>query len=181
MELDNQINLNYIRMFIEAAESNSLQEVADKLGYEISNVSATIKKFEKQLGVQLFYRKHKGSNNGLKITAIGEEIYPQAKKVISSCDFIPLMIDSRNSLENGKLSIGCPSHITVFFLMAKLIELTQDYPNIEIRLDTESNSKTMIQKIKNNEIDFVILDSIPDEYVKELEVKEIKNSKNIKL
>ena len=52
--------------------------------------------------------------------------------------------------------------------MPKLIKLTKDYPNIEIKLDTESSSKKMIEELKNNEIDFIILDTIPDEYIKEL-------------
>ncbi len=176
---NSNINLNLYKTFIVVAESKSFAEAAEKMNTTDKVISNDINSLERQLGVQLFYRKHKGSNNGLKITEIGEEIYPQAKRFISSGDFIPLMIDSRNSLENGKLLIGCPSHITVFFLMSKLIQLTQDYPNVEIRLDTESNSRTMIQKLKNNEIDFIILDSVPDEYVKELEIKEIKTSKNI--
>lgn len=40
---------------------------------------------EKQLGLQLFYRKHKISNNELKIAEIEKEIYPQAKKIIAKC------------------------------------------------------------------------------------------------
>lgn len=175
---NSNINLNLYKTFIAVAESNSFSEAAEKMDTTDKAISNEINALEKQLGVQLFYRKHKGSNK-LKITEIGEEIYPQVKRFISSGEFIPLMIDSRNSLENGKLTIGCPSHITVFFLMEKLIKLVQDYPNVEIKLDTESNSRTMIQKLKNNEIDFIILDSVPDEYVKELEIKEIKSSKNI--
>lgn len=173
------INPNLYRTFVIVAESKSFAEAAEKMDTTDKAISNDINSLERQLGVQLFYRKHKGSNNGLKITEIGKEIYPQAKKVISACDFIPSLIESGNSLENGKLSIGCPSHITAFFLMKKLIELTQDYPNVEIKLDTESNSQKMIEELKNNEIDFVILDTIPDEYIKEVEIEELKNIENI--
>lgn len=173
------INPNLYRTFVVVAESKSFAEAAEKMDTTDKAISNDINSLEKQLGIQLFYRKHKGSNNGLKITEIGKEIYPQAKKVIANCDFIPLIIESGNSLENGKLSIGCPSHITAFFLMPKLIKLTKDYPNIEIKLDTESSSKKMIEELKNNEIDFIILDTIPDEYIKELEIEKIKNIDNI--
>lgn len=173
------INPSLYRTFIIVAESNSFAEAAEKLETTDKAISNDINSLERQLGVQLFYRKHKGSNNGLKITDIGKEIYPQAKKIISNCDFIPLLIESGNSLENGKISIGCPSHITEFFLMSKLIKLTQDYPSIKLKLDTESSSNKMIEELKNNELDFIILDTIPDEYLKEIEIEKIENIENI--
>lgn len=175
----NQININLYRTFVIVAESKTFAEAAEKMDTTDKAISNDINSLEKQLGIQLFYRKHKGSNNGLKITEQGEEIYPKAKKIISDCDFIPSIIESGNSLENGKLTIGCPSHITEFFLMEKLIELVHNYPNIEVKLDTESDSRKMIEELKNNEIDFVILDTIPDEYKKELEIDELEKIENI--
>lgn len=173
------INLNLYRTFIAVAESNSFAEAAGKLYTTDKAISNDINLLEKQLGVQLFYRKHKGSNNGLKITDIGREIYPQVKKLISASDFIPTMIESGNSLEHGKLSIGCPSHISDFFLMEKLIKLVKDYPDVEIILDTESSSEKMITELKGNEIDFIILDTIPEDYKNELEIEKIKDIENI--
>ena len=175
----NQININLYRTFVIVAESKTFAEAAEKMDTTDKAISNDINSLEKQLGIQLFYRKHKGSNNGLKITEQGEEIYPKAKKIISDCDFIPSIIESGNSLENGKLTIGCPSHITEFFLMEKLIELVHNYPNIEVKLDTESDSRKMIEELKNNEIDFVILDTIPDEYKNELEIDELEKIENI--
>ena len=175
----NQININLYRTFVIVAESKTFAEAAEKMDTTDKAISNDINSLEKQLGIQLFYRKHKGSNNGLKITEQGEEIYPKAKKIISDCDFIPSIIESGNSLENGKLTIGCPSHITEFFLMEKLIELVHNYPNIEVKLDTESDSRKMIEELKNNEIDVVILDTIPDEYKNELEIDELEKIENI--
>ena len=175
----NQININLYRTFVIVAESKTFAEAAEKMDTTDKAISNDINSLERQLGIQLFYRKHKGSNNGLKITEQGEEIYPKAKKIISECDFIPSMIESGNSLENGKLTIGCPSHITEFFLMEKLIKLAHDYPNIEIKLDTESDSRKMIEELKNNEVDFIILDTIPDECEKEVQIDEIEKIENI--
>ncbi len=179
MTIEGNINPSLYRTFVIVSESKSFAEAAEKMDTTDKAISNDINSLEKQLGVQLFYRKNKGSNNGLKITKQGEEIYPEAKKIVSLCDFIPNIIESGNSLENGKLSIGCPSHITEFYLMDKLIKLIKDYPNIEIKLDTESNSKKMMEELKNNEIDFVILDTIPDEYIDEIEINKIEEIENI--
>lgn len=173
------INSNLYRTFIAVAESKSFAEAAEKLCTTDRGVSNDINLLEKQLDVQLFYRKHKGSNNGMKITEIGKEIYPQAKRIISECDFIPTMVESGSSLENGKLSIGCPSHITEFFLMEKLIKLTNDYPNVKVKIDSESSGKKLMEELIDNELDFIIIDAIPDVNLEEFEVKKINDIDNI--
>ena len=175
----NDINLNLYRTFLIVANSKSFAETAEKLNISDRIVSSNINSLEEQLGVQLFYRKHKGSNKGLKLTEIGEEIYSQAKIAISSFDFIPNLVESNNSLENGKLFMGCLSHIAKFFLREKLINLFNDYPKVQISLDTESNTTQLIESLKDNKIDFAILDIIPKEYEKGLKVEEIKTIDNI--
>lgn len=175
----NNINLNLYRTFLTVAESDSFAEAAEKLNISDRIVSANINSLEEQLGVQLFYRKNKGSNKGLKLTEFGKETYIQAKKSIGLFDFIPTIIESKNSLENGKISVGCPSHITKFFLRKKLVDLVKDYPNIQINLDTESNSKELIESLKSNKIDFIILDVIPPEYKEDLEIEEIETIENV--
>ena len=167
------INLNLFRYFVAAAESKSFAEAGEKIGYNESTVSTSISTLEKQLGVQLFTRKP------LKITEVGEQIYEAVKSGFADFDFAMVIAESKNDLEYGKISIGCPSHITNFFLMDKIANAIKDYPNMQVDLDTESDSKQLISLLKNNKIDFAILDVIPEEYVKELEIKEIENIDNI--
>lgn len=167
------INLNLFRYFIAATESKSFAEAGEKIGYNESTVSTSISTLEKQLGVQLFTRKP------LKITEVGQQIYEAVKSGFADFDFAMVIAESKNNLEYGKISIGCPSHITNFFLMDKISNAIKDYPNMQIDLDTESDSKELISLLKNNKIDFAILDVIPEEYVKELEIKEIENIDNI--
>lgn len=167
------INLNLFRYFIAAAESKSFAEAGEKIGYNESTVSTSISTLEKQLGVQLFTRKP------LKITEVGQQIYEAVKSGFADFDFAMVIAESKNNLEYGKISIGCPSHITNFYLMDKISNAIKDYPNMQIDLDTESDSKHLISLLKNNKIDFAILDVIPEEYIKELEIKEIENIDNI--
>lgn len=169
----NNINLNLLRYFIAAAESESLAEAGEKLGYSASTVSTSISTLENQLGIKLFTRKP------LKITEIGQEIYETVKNGFANFDFAMVIAESKNSLEYGKISIGCPSHITDFFLMERIAKAVNDYPNMKINIDTESDSKGLIELLKNNKIDFAVLDSIPEEYLEDLEVKEIKSIENI--
>lgn len=164
----NNINLNLFRYFIASVESNSFAEAGEKLGYSATNVSTSVSTLEKQLGVQLFTRKP------LKPTDLGMEIYEAVKKGLGNFDFAYVLAQSKNDLEYGKISIGCPSHITDFFLMERIADAIKDYPNLQVNLDTESGSKELIQSLKDNKIDFIVLDTVPDEYKKDIEIKEIK-------
>ena len=164
----NNINLNLFKYFIIAAESKSLSQAGEKLGYSESTISTNISTLEKQLGAKLLTRKP------LKMTEVGEEIYEIVKKGFSDFDFAMIIAKSNNNLEYGRLSIGCNTHITEAFLMERMVKATADYPNMQINLDTRIDRRGLVTKLKNNEIDFAITDSDLKDYVEELEIEELK-------
>lgn len=165
-----KINLNFLPFFIVTAESVSIMEAGEKLGYSYSTVSTNISTLEKQLDVKLFTRKP------LKLTEEGKEIYEAVKHGFMDIDFALMIAESRSNLECGKISIGCPSHIVEFYLMEIIANATKDYPNLKINLDTSYECEDLIEAVKENKIDFAILDRIPNQYEKDIEVKEIKKS-----
>ena len=169
----NNVNLNLLKFLVIGANSKNLSEIAEKTGYSESNVSTNIKKLEKQMGVELFQRKP------LKLTEMGEDIYEKVKDGFLDWDVAMSIAETKNNLEYGKISIGCPSHITDFFLIEQIEKATTDYPNMQIVLDTESGSTELVDLLKNNKIDFAIMDVVPDEYKDELVIKEIRKSENI--
>ena len=169
----NNVNLNLLKFLVIGANSKNLSEIAEKTGYSESNVSTNIKKLEKQMGVELFQRKP------LKLTEMGEDIYEKVKDGFLDWDIAMSIAETKNNLEYGKISIGCPSHITEFFLIDQIAKATTDYPNMQIVLDTESGSAELVDLLKNNKIDFAIMDVVPEEYKDELVIKEIRKSENI--
>lgn len=169
----NNVNLNLMKTFIVVAESKSLADAGEKLGYASSSISTSISTLENQLGVQLFTRKP------LKLTEIGKEIYESAKLGMRTVDFAVTIAQSKNDMNCAKISIGCPSHITEFYLMERIESAINDYPNMCISIDTESDSRELIEEIRQNKIDFAILDSVPADCKEELVIKELKKTKNI--
>ncbi len=166
----NSINLNLLRSFITTAETGSMEKAGEILGYSHSTISTNISTLEKQFNVKLFTRKP------LKLTDVGEEIYKTIRRGLTDINFATVIANSRNNLENGKISIGCPSHIVDFYLMNKIAKATKDYPNLEISLDTSYECEDLIEAVKENKIDFAILDRIPTQYERDIEIKEIKKS-----
>ena len=144
----NNLNLNLLRFFIATAESKSLVEAGEKLGYSHSTVSTNISTLEKQLGVKLFNR------NPLELTDVGKDIYITVKSGFTDINFAGVIANSKNSMEQGKISIGCPSHILDFYLMKKIAQVVKDYPNFKINLDTSYECEDLIVALKQNKIDF---------------------------
>ena len=169
----NNVNLNLMKTFIVVAESKSLADAGEKLGYASSSISTSISTLENQLGVKLFTRKP------LKLTEIGKEIYDNAKLGMRTVDFAVTIAQSKNDMNCAKISIGSPSHITEFYLMERIENAINDYPNMCISIDTESDSRELIEEIRQNKIDFAILDSVPADCKEELVIKELKKTKNI--
>lgn len=169
----NNVNLNLMKTFIVVAESKSLADAGEKLGYASSSISTSISTLENQLGVQLFTRKP------LKLTEIGKEIYENARLGMRTVDFAVTIAQSKNDMNCAKISIGCPSYITEFYLMERIENAINDYPNMCISIDTESDSRELIEEIRQNKIDFAILDSVPADCKEELVIKELKKTKNI--
>ena len=164
----NNVNLNLMKTFIVVAESKSLADAGEKLGYASSSISTSISTLENQLGVKLFTRKP------LKLTEIGKEIYDNAKLGMRTVDFAVTIAQSKNDMNCAKISIGCPSHITEFYLMERIENAINDYPDMCVSIDTESDSRELIEEIRQNKIDFAILDSVPSDCKEELVIKELK-------
>ena len=169
----NNVNLNLMKTFIVVAESKSLADAGEKLGYASSSISTSISTLENQLGVKLFTRKP------LKLTEIGKEIYDNAKLGMRTVDFAVTSAQSKNDMNCAQISIGSPLHITEFYLMDRIENAINDYPNMCISIDTESDSRELIEEIRQNKIDFAILDSVPADCKEELVIKELKKTKNI--
>lgn len=169
----NNVNLNLMKTFIVVAESKSLADAGEKLGYASSSISTSISTLENQLGVKLFTRKP------LKLTEIGKEIYDNAKLGMRTVDFAVTIAQSKNDMNCAKISIGCSSHITEFYLMERIENAINDYPDMCVSIDTESDSRELIEEIRQNKIDFAILDSVPSDCKEELVIKELKKTKNI--
>ena len=172
----NNINLNLFRSFIASAECGSFAKAGEKLGYSASNVSMNVSTLENQLVTQLFIRKPR---KPLELTRVGQAIYDIVKRGFEDFDFALVIAESLNNIKHCKINIGCPSHITYFYLMERLSRAYKENPEIEIAINTESDSVQLIEAMKSNKINFAILDVIPEQYENDLEVKELKSTENI--
>ena len=169
-----KINLNYMKFFLVAAESKSISEAAEKLGYSVSTVSTNISTLENQLGVRLFFR------DPLKMTEIGQQIYKALKKAHREIEYASILAKKASNLSVNKLSIGCQPHILKIFLIDKIEKALKENNNLKIDINSELSCRKIIRKIKDNQLDFALINFIPtDEELNQFEIKKIFKSQYI--
>lgn len=168
------INLNLYKIFCAVATSRSYSEASEKINLSISNISTQISNLENQLDTKLFNRE----KNGVKLTESGKELYNIVSKSMLAFDYGEKILKEKNDLVNGKISIGCPSHINTYYLMECIEKAKKEYPKLIIKLVNGANTNEMIKLLNNHEIDFIIMDVIPNCNI-DCIVEKIKSVNNI--
>ena len=162
------INLNLYKTFYEVAKYGSISETAKQTYTSQPAISKSIKNLENELNVKLFYR----DLNGVSLTEKGRELLYFVEESYNN-----LIIAERNMIETenlnrGKLSIGMPSNVGTFYLLDKIIDFHNEYPNIEITIVTGSTNQ-LLSLLESHKVDFII-DTSPINTKMDAVIKEVK-------
>ena len=169
------VNLNLYRIFCKVAQSKSYSEAAEKLRLSVPNISVQISNLEEQLNLKLFNRE----NKGVALTEDGKELYDVVNKAISGFDFAEKLAKDKNDISSGNIKIGCPSHLTSYFLMKKIEKVKKDFPKLGVTIICEVDNEKMLELLKNHEIDFAVVDAIENIDRNNVEVEELLKINNI--
>ncbi len=157
-----------LNAFITVAKLSNFTKAAFELGYSQSAITAQIQQLEKELGVNLFERLGKN----ISLTSEGEQFLAYAKQIINLCD------EAKSNLSTsdvkGTLTIGANESLCAVRLPPLLKEFHDRYPEIEILLKMESNTKckTLIRE-NQTDVAFIIGQKInTSELITELEFPE---------
>lgn len=188
------INLNLYKTFYEVAKAESLTKASQAMIITIPAISRNIKTLENQLNEELFLRE----NTGVKLTRAGKELYTYIEQGLKFIDIGEKSVINNEDLNTAKINIGCPSHVSTYYLMKYIKEIEEDYPNMELNLIGSAYGNKLIDMIEENKIDFAIdsthlnldnldvkveeLESIDNIFVskKPLKVQDVKELEQIK-
>ena len=166
----NNINLNFLKIFLEVANSNSFLEASNKLYITQPAISRSIAKLEEDLGVTLFYR----ANKGIALTPSGEVLLKYIKESNALLETCQRVLTSMNDVEQGNIVIGVQSHIVRNYLMDKVCSFREKHPNIKMKfLDLSTSS--LIEELEKRHIDFVVDTSPIETIYNNIIIKPIKN------
>ncbi|WP_340532869.1 LysR family transcriptional regulator [Escherichia coli] len=135
--MTNQLEL--LKIFCVAAESESFKQAAVTLGKSPQTITRAIQELESSRGEILFYRTTRNS----KITREGELLAVKAKLIIQEMDSLFLAsTDDDDSRMSGQISLTLPASLGRRFVLPALISFRQNYPDVTIRCiltDTHSD------------------------------------------
>ena len=148
------MDLNRYIIFLEVAKQQNLSKAAEVLGYTQSGISHTIKRLEKEMNLNLFYR----NRNGAFLTAAGKEVYPYISQMVQCQENLNQTILSLHNLHQGTLNIGTYSSISRQWLPHIIQQFKNDFPSIKIHFK-EGGNEDIIHWIENHEVDLGFLSS----------------------
>lgn len=149
------INYNLYKSFLVVYETKNISRAADILYISQPAVSHNIKELEKQLNIQLFYKK----SNGMNTTSEADILYKYISSAFNSIWKGELTISDMAGLKTGVVKIGIPSYLTVLFLSDVITEFRSKYPNVKIEIVSKP-IPDLITMLQTQNIDIVI-DSQP--------------------
>ncbi|PUA20795.1 LysR family transcriptional regulator [Glaciimonas sp. PCH181] len=119
-----------LRIFLELTRSQGLVDAAKKLGIDHSTVSRRMRRFEEQVGSQLFER----NNQGYSLTAEGHRLIEYAERVESTVYAAAEELSGHNRLLSGQVRLGATEGFGTFVLAPHLAHFCARHPHISVDL-----------------------------------------------
>lgn len=114
----------------EVYRTKSFSIAAQNLFISQPALSLTIKKFEKEIGIQIFDR----SSTPIQLTDAGKMYMQGLQKILEIEGQLNNFLDDYNDINVGKLTIGAPHFFSSFLLPPIIAKFHTKYPHIEIQL-----------------------------------------------
>ena len=168
------INFELYKVFYEVANSKSISKGAEKLMISQPAVSQSIQTLENELGGKLFIRTPKG----VILTNEGEILYNYIKEGMSYFINGSNKFSSLKNLDSGVINIGATTIISEKYLMPYLKEFSDTYPNIIINIVNDLTDN-LIKKLRNGDIDIIIMTMNSNDDIKDLKIKKITDLNDI--
>jgi len=132
---------NGLKIFLAVAEEGSVSGAAERLHCVQSNVTARLRKLERDLGTELFHRTRKG----MVLSPSGELLLPYARSVAH------LLQTAREALvpcaaPRGPLRIGAMDSAAVVHLPAVLADYHRIHPDVDLQLTTGASGE-MVERV----------------------------------
>lgn len=137
--------LNY---FITIVDEGSVSQAASKLNMTQPPLSMALKKFEEELGFQLFSRKGKK----LSITSAGLIIYERGKELIFSSNAIIKEAIEQNEGKTGSVTIGCSTVANLTIIPLVMQRMKDRNINITVKV-LEGNTVFILDQLQSHQMD----------------------------
>lgn len=165
----NNLNLNLYRVFYTVAKTKSFSESSRTLHISQPAISKHIQNLEYELNTLLFYR----TNRGIELTPEAKALLVYVEKAYNYLMLGERELQEGKELTKGKVSIGVPSFISIYYLNTYVKEFMKEYPNIVINMSNH-DELLLFELLQQHNLDLLI---IPGEFKSTKELKSIELTK----
>lgn len=150
------LTLQQLRLFESVARNGSFTRAAEEMFLTQPAVSIQVKRLEEQVGLPLFEQVGKK----IFMTAAGRELYGASRDILGRVSELKGAIEDLKGVVKGRLQLAVVT-TTKYFMPHLIGAFLQRYPEVEPRLSF-TNRATVVQRLMNNEDDFVVMGQIPE-------------------
>lgn len=130
---ENDLNWDDVKLFLVVAETRSIRTAAQRTRHSPKAIRLRIEAFEKQLGATLFNR----SARGVELTSVGETVRESAATMLHGARHLTSAY-AHASKTIRTVKVGCTEGLGAFWLLPRLLELSETFPGIRVRLNCET-------------------------------------------
>jgi len=160
-----QLNFHQLYIFQTVANHLSFSRAAEALDITQPAVSIQVQELERFLGITLFHRRPRG----LRITEAGEAVLAYSQQIFALSGRLLETVQEMENLQSGHLVLGASTTPGEYVLPIVVGRFRQIYPGIHVEL-VIGNTRTIIQRILNRDMDLGMVGEHVDEYSDELEM-----------
>ncbi|WP_411992131.1 LysR family transcriptional regulator [Agarivorans sp. DSG3-1] len=154
------MELRQLRQFVSVVQLGSFTAAAKQLGVAQPAISATIKKLEQQLSIQLLQRNERN----VSLSTEGKVLYQHAIQLLKQAEDAEQAMQSLKGLDSGTVTIGIPSMMGSYFFPPLLMGFKSLYPQLNLSV-IDAGTELVRQKLLSGELDLgiVVTQDVPPE------------------
>lgn len=160
-----QLNFHQLYIFQMVAAHLSFSRAAEAMEITQPAVSIQVQELEKFLGITLFHRRPRG----LGITEAGNAALAYARQIFALSTQLVDTVREMEDLQAGHLVLGASSTPGEYVFPLLVGRFRQVYPGIHVEL-VIGNTRTIMQRILDREMDLGMVGDHVEEYSSELEI-----------
>ncbi len=142
------MDIRELKYVVEIGKTRNLTKAAGNLFITQPALSKTLKKLEKELGSQLFYRE----GNTIMPTDEGQILLEKSEVVFGAFDDMCQAVRDVQHLDAGRVRLGFPSVVGLLYLPQVLANFKNKFPGIELQIFVFGGAE-LIKNVVVNEID----------------------------
>ncbi|MFC4698661.1 HTH-type transcriptional activator IlvY [Glaciecola siphonariae] len=151
------MDIKSLRLFQHLANTLHFSKTAQAMFVSAPTLTRVVARLEQECGAALFTR----NNRSVSLTHAGKSLLAFAESTLNQYALMKQSMKQHEQILSGELSLYCSVTASQSFLPAMLDKLRQQYPLVEIKLDTGDHALS-VSKVASSEVDISLAIHTPD-------------------